>query len=384
MVAACMKTYDSDEDLGEITDPDLLAELQDMQEPEPVQPVVQQPEAHHRQEDEQGVGHSIIQTIRDRLVLYREAEQIAVSEGNTSKARRANRGVKTLQELERRAVRGGAVAEADIPPPISTGRKPTNTSQETSNETSPDSEQAPVPAPAPAPVPVAVRRDPTPPPPAPTPRVPTAGPASQMAELKTWKEHYKNQALAAKEAGNKEVAINNMKYYKMCSSLMSEVESGSTVDLTPILPQSQAPANNFSRDAPLPVVPDESSLPPSNPEQYGAPPAPTTIAEALNQRLLKYKGEADKAKADNNGSKARRYGRIVKQYQDAIKLHASGRPIPRDTLPDPPGFAAIPVTDGPQAAQSQSPAPSASAAAVAGSAAAVAPRPTPSAAAVGQ
>lgn len=30
-------------------------------------------------------------------------------------------------------------------------------------------------------------------------------------------------------------------------------------------------------------------------------------------------------------------GRIVKQYQDAIKLHKAGKPIPIDELPTPPG-----------------------------------------------
>ena len=36
------------------------------------------------------------------------------------------------------------------------------------------------------------------------------------------------------------------------------------------------------------------------------------------------------------------------QFQDALKLHAAGRPIPRADLPDPPGFAPIPITDTPQ------------------------------------
>ena len=31
-----------------------------------------------------------------------------------------------------------------------------------------------------------------------------------------------------------------------------------------------------------------------------------------------------------------------------MKLHAAGRPIPRADLPDPPGFAPIPVSDAPQ------------------------------------
>lgn len=35
-------------------------------------------------------------------------------------------------------------------------------------------------------------------------------------------------------------------------------------------------------------------------------------------------------------------GRIVKQFQQAIKLNAAGKPIPFDELPTPPGYAPIP------------------------------------------
>ena len=66
--------------------------------------------------------------------------------------------------------------------------------------------------------------------------VPSAGPASQVQELRTWREHYKvslskspysqqahhdsqGLALAAKAAGNKEEALNNMKYIKVILAL---------------------------------------------------------------------------------------------------------------------------------------------------------------------
>ena len=38
-------------------------------------------------------------------------------------------------------------------------------------------------------------------------------------------------------------------------------------------------------------------------------------------------------------------GRIKKQYEEAVSLHLKGRPIPRTDLPDPPGFAPIPLSD---------------------------------------
>jgi len=66
---------------------------------------------------------------------------------------------------------------------------------------------------------------------------------------------------------------------------------------------------------------------------------------ALQQRLQKYRSEELKAKEANNGSKARRMGRICKQYQDALRLHKAGKAFPREDLPEPPGFGPIPLTD---------------------------------------
>lgn len=59
--------------------------------------------------------------------------------------------------------------------------------------------------------------------------------------------------------------------------------------------------------------------------------------EALQQRLSKFKESEENAKKENNASKVRRMGRIVKQYEDAIRLHKAGKPIPVDELPTPPG-----------------------------------------------
>lgn len=66
-------------------------------------------------------------------------------------------------------------------------------------------------------------------------------------------------------------------------------------------------------------------------------PLPRTTLEALEQRLAKYQSTMQQAQEEGNSSKVRRFGRIIKQYQDAIKLHKVGKPIPFDELPDPPG-----------------------------------------------
>lgn len=69
----------------------------------------------------------------------------------------------------------------------------------------------------------------------------------------------------------------------------------------------------------------------------------SSVAEALKQRLDIYKEQEQAAKDQGNNSKARRMGRIVKQYEDAIKRNNAGKSIPVDELPTPPGFGPIPV-----------------------------------------
>lgn len=84
----------------------------------------------------------------------------------------------------------------------------------------------------------------------------------------------------------------------------------------------------------VPQITVEESEQPSIEEQN----APSTPLEALEQRLALYTKSEEQAKEENNSSKARRMGRIVKQYKDAIKAHKAGRPIPYDELPTPPGM----------------------------------------------
>ena len=84
---------------------------------------------------------------------------------------------------------------------------------------------------------------------------------------------------------------------------------------------------------------------------------PVTIMDSLMERLEKYRQEETKATEAGNDSKARRMGRIRKQYEEAVKLHKAGRPIPRSDLPDPPGFAPIPVSDPPGLSKPPAPQP---------------------------
>lgn len=52
---------------------------------------------------------------------------------------------------------------------------------------------------------------------------------------------------------------------------------------------------------------------------------------------MKFQEREEAAKNENDSRKVRQNGRIVKQYQDAIRMHKAGKPVVFDELPTPPG-----------------------------------------------
>ncbi|KAG8305448.1 hypothetical protein J6590_069787 [Homalodisca vitripennis] len=148
-------------------------------------------------------------------------------------------------------------------------------------------------------------------------------------------------------------------------AVIAGLEAGQPVDLSamppppsvPLLPAVQAPQISEVQKAGAPE--SEVGPPPElavdAPEEFVVE-VPGTVLEALEQRMAKYKSQEDAAKEEGNSSKARRMGRIVKQYADAIKQHKAGKPIPVDELPTPPGYPPIPVEGGAKPPPSPQPA----------------------------
>jgi len=359
MVASCMKDY-NDDDLSDTDDPDLLAELEDFENDDEEE---EEPASASSDGFSEGVSHSYLQTIKDRLALYKEAESVAKSNGDTSRARRFNRGVKTLQDLERRASAGHPIREDDIPPVVSVGK--------IKAETNPSDNHAETAASAHAPTSLiteAVPLDTSHPSPRSYPAVssvPAPVPLSsniaqaqigqinnKMAEIQRAREDYKSKALAAKAAGDRETALEMMKYIKICDKLVEDIKQGNTVDLSLIRKQDESA--HVPQEAPSAA--HEVAVTQQQIQQHeaadqknqGEDARQITILESLQERRNKYAEEEKKALDSENSSKARRMGRIRKQYEDAIKLHKLGRPIPRGDLPDPPGFQPIPATDPPK------------------------------------
>ncbi|XP_069677643.1 coiled-coil and C2 domain-containing protein 1-like isoform X2 [Periplaneta americana] len=392
MVAESMRDIPSDEELsGDENDPGLMEELSalndgeaDEPEPEP-EPV---PQSKPSPPAPVGSGSSLVSTLEERLKMYQEAEKNAKAAGESSRARRFGRGVKTLGDLLKQARAGRVVNEEDIPPPVLTtaGKKP----PEPQPAMSPAAEDVPIPIPsrpAPPPPPAVPARPalgvPLPGlvsrPSAPSSPEPSSSPTNQSDTLSLLKERqnqYKTAALQAKRTGDNNLAIQYVRVAKQFDLVIGALEEGQPVDLSAMPP----PPSEFTASVPTssrgqkeenekqrateerPAVPSEEPAPSDeapNDEApadiYGAPPAPASVMEALEQRLDKYRSVEQAARDEGNSSKARRMGRIVKQYENAIKLHRAGKPIPIDELPTPPGFGPIPVEGGGSAPPAASP-----------------------------
>lgn len=102
-----------------------------------------------------------------------------------------------------------------------------------------------------------------------------------------------------------------------------------------------------SPKAPPPTAADTFEGPEVSQEEasqiFNAPKSASSVLEALEQRLAKFKSTQQEAVDQENASKARRLSRLVKQMESAIKDHKAGKPVDYDLLPCPPGFPPIPM-----------------------------------------
>lgn len=282
-----------------------------------------------------------------RLNNYELAENNAKQSGETSKARRYNRAIKTLKSLISQAQKGVEINLNDdtIPPDIHIGEK--KPSPQTQDDSIPKPSR---PAPS-IPTQETISEAPT------SPELPQSVQdnveekkkdidSELLNMLVERQKEYKVAALKAKKSGDASTAVKFVKVAKQFDLVIEAVQSGQPVDLSKMPgPPQEAPKGsrveeNQTQKAALPEI--------TVPEEAANLPEPTlitasTVLEALEQRLGVYKDHEAKAKEEGNSSKARRYGRIIKQFQDAIKAHKAGRSVAYDELPTPPGYGPIPV-----------------------------------------
>uniref|UniRef100_A0A673N6D5 Coiled-coil and C2 domain-containing protein 1B n=1 Tax=Sinocyclocheilus rhinocerous TaxID=307959 RepID=A0A673N6D5_9TELE len=303
MAEACMKDIDDDEDDSLENDEDLLVS---------------------------SVPGSIEHTLEERINLYRMAITNAKAAGETSKARRYERGLKTLQTMLASVRKGGKIDETEIPPPVACGASG-GPSRPPAPAASPDQhgecdsavEISPVSAEA-APV--------------------VMGPASNTKDdcFCKWYIVVSSAPKADSPAGqpNKDVLLERQKEYRMAA--LKAKQAGDIVQAKMHIKTSKgfdAAIEALEKGQPV----DMNSLPPPlSQDSVSSPAQPQTVLDALEQRMAKYKEAFTQAKASGDERKARMHDRIAKQYQAAIRAHKAGRPVNFDELPAPPGFPPIP------------------------------------------
>ncbi|XP_034237367.1 coiled-coil and C2 domain-containing protein 1-like isoform X2 [Thrips palmi] len=372
LVKESIKDVDEeDDDSVDENDPDLLGELNDL--------TGDNEEGDEASEDssEEGKLSNLLPLLEERLKMYQTAEANAKSAGEISRARRFARGSKTILDQLKSVKKGGTVKEEDIPPPVATragGSAPPPVQAPATDVSEPEPVVPMRPAPPPPPqedqtlAPADVKTEES-------PSAPEDGTSSTqpekheessgspsfdpevVAKLEERRTQYRQAAVAAKRAGNKPEALRFAQIVKQFDIVIEGVKGGQHADLSEMPPppwEVQAAASSVPKPTCETAENQASSAPEPSPVAPEAPEAPTpegpsipkTIMEALVQRLELYQKQEAAAKADGNSRKERQMGRIVKQYQDAIKRHKAGKPFAADELPSPPGYPPIPIPGG--------------------------------------
>ncbi|CAG9769095.1 unnamed protein product [Ceutorhynchus assimilis] len=317
---------EEDEDVDE-NDPDLLSELQEItgDDEEDLPSTDESPS--------KAASGDVENILTNRIRNYQTAEADANSAGETSKAKRFGRAIKTLNDLLKKAKKGEVIDLNDdtIPPEITI--KPKQPQNDSPVEALVPSRPAPQ-----TPLPDVVQEN-------------VAKAKQEIDEellnmLLGRQKEYKLAALQAKKSNDTETALGYLKIAKVFDHVIEAVKAGQAVDLSdmPGPPgqnvleklQEAEKQKQASPDIPAPVADLEPQL-----------ITATTVEEALQQRIEFYKNYEKKAKEEDDNSKARRFGRIVKQYEQAIKAHKAGKQVDFNELPTPPGFGPIPGTASP-------------------------------------
>lgn len=290
---------------------------------------------------------STADVIKQRIEMYKQAEANAKAAGDSSKMRRFNRGLKTLNDLLKQANSGKVINLDDIPPEVSV--KPVSATNIPAGDDTVAAAENLAPS-------VPVRQAPLPPAPK---QVDTNSHASEespptnplVQQMRVRQQEYKSAALQSKRAGDTAMALQFLKIVKQFDVVLKMCEEGQEVDLSDMPPppdqfkefMEKMQANAEPQLDPTPPPPAPVAVVNETADVEMEPSTTTNILEALQQRLDKYKSVEAAAKTEGNASKARRFGRIVKQYEDAIKAYKAGRPVVYDELPVPPGFGPLPA-----------------------------------------
>lgn len=391
MVAESLRDIGSDEELsGDDDDPNLLNELSEIAglDGSDETPLVDTstsanvspsksntPESP--QKDDVIIPTTTLNTadlLKSRIQMYKQAEGIAKAANETSRAKRFGRGLKTLETLLKQVNAGQTINPDDIPPevfvkPATPPDQPSEAGGPTKTTPSPPipsipensvSTQEPVEIPPSSP--------PVPLSPAPTSPTTAGVNAEKIPILLARQKEYKEFALNAKRAGDKQSALQYIKIVKLFDQVLAAARAGELVDLSDMPPPPSElsmadlnpqppPAVTVAPEPPSPHKEEAATQASTEPAQEEGLVTASNILEALTQRLEVFQAALQSAKDQGNSSKARRSERIVKQFQDAIKQYKAGKSVAYDELPTPPGFGPIPLPSAAAAGGTSRPAP---------------------------
>ncbi|XP_055927425.1 coiled-coil and C2 domain-containing protein 1-like isoform X2 [Argiope bruennichi] len=373
LAEACLKDDEDEEDDGNLSgDEDLLSELQNITADSPTE-INEPPQNDERSEPpeppkrrssnsctESNTGSSVFM-LQERLAMYNEAVNAAKLIGDSSKIRRYGRAVKTLEGLIKSAKSGAVINEEDIPPVVKIPKIDTESTANSnipvagvnnsgpnvtpaaglSNSASSNGTQHSAKA-------ISNNSE--------EPQLLSSEALPTKSQLIARRDQYKVAAVQAKRSGNKDLALSYLRTVKTFDAVIEAMNNNLPVDLSNVPPPPPAMAIMTPKVSSERVIHDEvqtssdmekAALAAANdadePEIFAAPPPPSSVLEALQQRLEKYTATKQAAEAENNSGKVRRLQRIIKQYETAIKDYKAGKNIDFEELPTPPGFAPIPV-----------------------------------------
>jgi len=295
-----------DDELSDGDEAELMAELGELVDDEPELPVI--PTIKSKAPSSSS-NNPMISLLQERESMYIKAVATAKAAQESAKARRLERQLKLIQEFIQTVRTGGTINEAEIPPSLSAAAA-----------AAPSSPSMSQPAPP-------VVRAPSPPPPRPSLRpvekapIPTAS-ASIGSSSEQMMARLKSLALQAREAGDMDKAREYLIELKKLQGVTT-----TTTTVAAAAPPLPAPVENIQAEAvALPVT----------------APIPTTALEALQQRHAELSKRHQEALKNGDGTRARRFDRQVKQYEEAIAATKKNRPFDYSELPELPGFAPIP------------------------------------------
>ncbi|XP_036409226.1 coiled-coil and C2 domain-containing protein 1A-like [Megalops cyprinoides] len=331
MAALCMKDVDDEEEGDVESDADLLAELKQVMAEDETERATPARRSHSERSSTptSAVGSGELESrLIERIDMYQAAVGNAKASGESSKARRYERGLKTLHSMLSSVKMGKPIDEAEIPPPVTTGASAHQTSEPIKEREQPHQDHTPV---------TCTNERPLQETPPTTPKLrhlpsiqKTSAVSPDVKDLVLARQmEYKLAAVQAKKQGDLGLAKQHYLTAKKLDTMVEAFDKGDLVDIS-TLPPSPGDAK-VERQGPAQIPAAPPVAPPV------ASSAPGSLAEALQQRMDRYKKAADDAKSKGDDRKARMHLRIVKQYQDAIKSHKAGRAVNLSELPVPPG-----------------------------------------------